>query len=97
MNLLPQEQRLHRAADLLTLIANPIRMRMIILLDHYGALKVSSLQAHLQIEQALTSHYLIKMKNKGLLTSRRQGKEVYYTLADPALMQIIALVSSRRP
>ena len=87
-----QHQELDRAADLLKVIAHPIRMKIILLLDHYGPLSLSSLGGHLQIDPSLTSHNLTKMKDKGLLTSQRQGKEVYYTLADPTPVQVVRLL-----
>ncbi|WP_198175065.1 ArsR/SmtB family transcription factor [Spirosoma arboris] len=88
----PEEHQRIRAASLLKVLANPIRIQIIQLLVEEGRLNVSFIQSHLKISQALTSTYLIKMADHGLLSSSRKGKAIYYDLADPVLVDIIKLL-----
>ncbi|HAW59421.1 MAG TPA: transcriptional regulator, partial [Bacteroidales bacterium] len=39
--------------------------------------------------QAAASHHLNILKNKGILVSKRDGKKIYYSLKNDALMQIV--------
>lgn len=52
-------------------------------------MNVTELQAHLHIEQSLLSNHLIKMKDKGILIRKRQGKQSLYSLMDTTLADFI--------
>ena len=56
------------------MLAHSTRLQIIHLLDQQGALGVNELQAQLNIDQALVSHHLLKMRNVGIVSSKRQGK-----------------------
>lgn len=85
-----------QAAELLKTIAHPIRLRIILLLTQEPSVNVSTLQEHLQIDQSLVSQHLIKMKDRGLLSSVRRGQQMYYFLADPMVGQAIRLLLERK-
>ncbi len=85
-------KRLIEAAELLKVLANPTRMHIIQLLSQHGEMNVSKIVNELNLEQSLTSHHLIKMNLKRLLVSRRQGKETWYSLADPVLTEVVQMV-----
>lgn len=68
-------------ADLLKTIAHPVKLEIIELLEEAGALKVSEIKEKLNIEQSLLSHHLSKMKDKGILNSKRDGKNLYYSIS----------------
>lgn len=78
-----------QAADLLKTIAHPIRLRIVLALAEESSLKVSALQKHLQLEQSLVSHHLTKMKDRDILSSKRQGNEVYYALSNASLRKAL--------
>ncbi|MVM30970.1 metalloregulator ArsR/SmtB family transcription factor [Spirosoma sp. HMF4905] len=88
----PEEHHRIRIANVLKVLANPIRIQIIRLLAEQGELNVSVIQSHLKISQALTSTYLIKMTDHGLVSSTRRGKEIYYSLVDPVLIDIVRLL-----
>ena len=90
-----EETKLNRAAELLKLVANSSRMKIITILAQQGQLNVSAIQAQVQTEQSLVSHSLIKMKDKGILSSQRKSKEVYYSLIDPDIAHVITLLLNR--
>ncbi len=86
------DKRLDQTAELLKVLAHPARLHIVRLLSQHGELSVSKIVNELSLEQSLTSHHLIKMNLKRLLVRRRQGKEIWYSLADPILSQVVAMV-----
>ncbi len=86
------DKRLDQTAELLKVLANPTRMHIVRLLGQHGEMNGSKLMNELKFEPSLTSHHLIKMNHKRMLVSRRQGNEVWYSLADPILSQVVALM-----
>jgi len=67
-------------AEVLKTIGHPIRLQIIELLDETESMSVAELQDALQIEQSLLSHHLTKMKSTGVLSSSRNGRNIYYQL-----------------
>jgi DNA-binding transcriptional ArsR family regulator len=77
------------AARVLRCIGHPIRLRIIELLDTGGEHTVSEIQEAIGLEQATTSQHLNLMRDKGILTSRRDGVNVYYDLFDEKVVRVI--------
>lgn len=63
----------------LRLLADPSRLRMLLLLDK-EELSVAELQEILGMGQSRISTHLAQMKQGGLLEDRREGKSIYYRL-----------------
>lgn len=72
-------------ADLLRVIGHPTRLQIIQMLEGQEA-SVSQLGLKLHIEQSLLSHHLTKMKDIGILRSRREGKSTFYMLREQNIM-----------
>lgn len=87
-------EKLERAAFVLKAVAHPVRIAIIDLLDQCGRLNVSELQNKLDIEQALLSHHLTNMRDRGILSAEREGKCVYYSLTDATITNIIHCINS---
>ncbi|WP_420150369.1 ArsR/SmtB family transcription factor [Spirosoma sp.] len=85
----------YRVAEELKIFAHPIRLRILLALVDEPSLNVAALTERLGVEQSVTSIYLTKMKDRGLLVADRQGSFTYYSLKNPAvitkLMQILNL------
>lgn len=64
------------------LLADPGRVRIVYALIEAGELCVNDLTAHLDASQSATSHQLRQLRLAGLVRSRRQGREVFYRVAD---------------
>ena len=82
-------RRLEDAASKLRAIAHPMRIAIIGLLEDKEQLNVTEIYESLKIEQAAASHHLNILKSKGVLDSRRSGKNTFYFLKHEALTQII--------
>ena len=62
-------------------LSDPTRVRIFWLLSHEEEC-VINLAAMLEMSSPAVSHHLRSLTDSGLLTSRRDGKEVYYRAAD---------------
>lgn len=85
-------ENVSHCADILKSVAHPIRMTIIDLLGLRGTLCVTDIYEALGIEQAVASHHLGILKNKGLLSAERDGKHTRYTLKRPELLQVLECV-----
>jgi ArsR family transcriptional regulator len=74
-------EKLEKMAEVLKTIAHPVRLEIIEILEEYNTLSVTEIQQKLNIEQSLLSHHLTKMKDKGILSSQRDGKNLYYSIS----------------
>lgn len=81
-------EKLARVAEVLKTIAHPVRLVIIENLQNGKELSVTELMEITGVEQSSLSHHLIKMKDKGILSSRRDGKNIYYLLRDEHITQI---------
>ena len=90
-------KKLERAAYILKCVAHPMRISIIDLLEQRASLTVSELQAALLVEQSLLSHHLTNMRDKGIVETRRQGKNVFYFLTDNSISLIIDCIKGCKP
>ncbi len=75
-------------------LANPSRLRIIELLLERGEMNVGQLIEAVGMSQGQISNQLACLKWCGYVTSRGQGKHVYYRVADPRVKDLISLAQS---
>ncbi len=80
MNSIPTEQQFFMAADVFSMLCDSTRLRILWLLCHAEEC-VSDIAAAVDMSSPAVSHHLRTLKQSGLIVSRREGKEVLYTLA----------------
>ena len=85
--------QLEKAANMLKAIAHPMRIAILSFLEEGKKMTVTEIHEKLQIEQSTTSHHLGILKDKGVLTSKREGKNTYYFLKHQRLSNIVECVS----
>ncbi len=84
---------LDKAAGMLKAIAHPMRIAILSHLEDGNMLTVTEIHQLLNIEQSTTSHHLGILKDKGVLSSKREGKNTYYFLKHNSLKNIVDCVS----
>ena len=82
------------AAECLKTLAHPVRLRMVQLLLH-GRYTVGELAEDCDVPSNVASEHLRLMQRCGFFTSQREGRRVYYEVAEPHLESIMSCVSSR--
>lgn len=78
---LDKPETFQAAADLFKLLDDSSRLRIFWLLCHCEEC-VINISAMVGMTSPAVSHHLRQLKTSGLITSRRDGKEVYYKAAD---------------
>ncbi|MBK6622594.1 MAG: winged helix-turn-helix transcriptional regulator [Saprospirales bacterium] len=73
--------KLEKVAHILKAISHPVRLEILEVLEGKPAQSVAEILEQLDVEQSLLSHHLTKMKDKGILESYRDGRNIYYRLA----------------
>ena len=80
-----------RAVGALKVLANEERLLLLCQLSQ-GELCVSDLEQRLGIRQPTLSQQLGVLRTEGVVGTRRQGKNVFYSVADPSLLEILAVL-----
>ncbi len=87
-------ESLAQASECLKTMAHPVRLRMIeVLLDH--RLTVGEIAELCQIRPNVASEHLTKMRDRGLLDMEKEGRQVFYTIAEPGLRSIMQCIRAR--
>jgi ArsR family transcriptional regulator len=85
MNLLKESQRV---ADILKTISPAARLAILLAIGE-GEACVCHLEAVLGKRQAYISQHLMALRQAEILLDRRDGRFVYYRIADPALLDLV--------
>ncbi len=81
------------AAGMIKAIAHPVRLSILGYLSEGEELTVSKIHDVVGIEQSTASHHLGILKDKGILSSRRDGKNTYYTIKNKNLKKLVECIS----
>ncbi len=84
------ERKAGEAAGLLKLLANENRLLILCRLAIAGELSVGSLANAAGLSQSALSQHLAKMREDGLLATRRDAQTIYYRIADQNAAQLLA-------
>ena len=70
----------------LNTIDHPKRLELLNELSIKSKMNVTQIYTKLKLKQAETSHHLKKLRDTGILVSKREGKEIYYSI-NPAMVK----------
>ncbi len=87
-------ESLEKAANMLKAIAHPVRILIVGCLEDGNKHTVTEIYTRLGIEQSTASHHLGILKDKGVLSSKREGKNTWYSLKHENLKTILSCVSN---
>jgi DNA-binding transcriptional ArsR family regulator len=82
-------ERLEMASSMLKAMAHPMRIAILSHLEEGKKLTVTEIHELLGIEQSTTSHHLGILKDKGVLCSKREGKNTFYYMKYDMIGQIL--------
>lgn len=82
------------AAECLKTLAHPVRLRMVQMLLS-GRYTVGELAEDSGVPDNVASEHLRLMQRCGFFTSEREGRKVFYQVAEPHLEQLMACIESR--
>lgn len=87
---MPDEDEILDLADFFKIFSDSTRMKILLAIDE-SALCVSEISEVLGISVSCVSHQLKVLKTSNLIKSERRGKNIYYTLADCHVRDIIRM------
>lgn len=82
-------RKLDYASEMLKMMGHPVRLRIVELLEKAGELPAGAFHDSLDEPQPSVSQHLNKMRMLGLLHSRRDGNQIYYSVAQPQLFRLL--------
>jgi DNA-binding transcriptional ArsR family regulator len=80
-----------RAVGALKVLANEDRLLLLCQLSQ-GEMCVSELEERLGIRQPTLSQQLGVLRAEDVVNTRREGKNIFYSVADPAMLEILAVL-----
>jgi len=86
---LPPDEQLYDLAELFKIFGDSTRVKILYALLE-SELCVCDISGLMQVTQSAVSHQLRVLKNSKLVKARREGKTVYYSLADGHVSHILA-------
>ncbi|WP_235017067.1 ArsR/SmtB family transcription factor [Tistlia consotensis] len=81
--------RADEVSDLLKTLAHPNRLMIVCKLVE-GEKAVGTLETELGIHQPTLSQQLTVLRRAGIVSTRRQAKQVFYSLAETRLAELVA-------
>lgn len=80
------------ASALLRSLSHPVRLQILQVLADHGEACVCHLECALGRRQAYISQQLSRLREAGIVRDRREGLNVFYRLADPAVPPLLKAI-----
>lgn len=87
---LPRDEVLYDLAELFKIFGDSTRVKILYALLEVEELCVCDIAGLMDVTQSAVSHQLRVLKNSKLVKFRREGKTVYYSLADGHVARILS-------
>ncbi|MBU1345961.1 MAG: metalloregulator ArsR/SmtB family transcription factor [Alphaproteobacteria bacterium] len=81
-----------RAASLLRALSNEKRLMVLCQLGD-GELSVGELAPPVGLSQSALSQHLARLREEGLVDTRREGTTIFYRIANPSVLKVIAVLA----
>jgi DNA-binding transcriptional ArsR family regulator len=87
-------EQLERAANMLRAIAHPMRIAILNFLEDGQKRTVTEIHEKLGIEQSTASHHLGILRDRGVLSASREGKNSYYSIRHNKLSTLVDCINT---
>jgi len=84
------EEMATEVAGVLRALANERRLMIVCKLVEWGEANVTTLAAAVGLSQSALSQHLAKMREEGIVATRRESQLIWYRIADPRIEQLFA-------
>lgn len=78
--------------DAFKALADPTRRRVLGLLRKSGELSAGELARHFDMTKPTMSHHFAVLKDAGLVKSRRDGQQIFYSLNTTVVEDVLGLI-----
>jgi len=80
------------AVGLLKALASEPRLLVLCYLAEAGEMSVGDLAGHVGLSQSALSQHLARLREEGLVATRKEAQAVFYRVCDPKAEQLLALL-----
>lgn len=87
-------QKAEEAEGILGILANRRRLIILCNLMVHGELSVGDLISRLDLAQSALSQHLALMRAAGVVTTRRSGTTIYYSISDPRVIALLDAIKT---
>ena len=84
------QDQANQVAEILQTLANGRRLFVLCQLQELGEANVTTLAAAARLSQSALSQHLAKLRAEGLVAFRREGQTLWYRIADPRVVELLA-------
>jgi ArsR family transcriptional regulator len=91
MNISSVAPSVRAGCDALGALSDPLRWQIVSLLTD-GERCVCDLETALELQQSRLSYHLAVLRNAGVITARKQGRWVYYSVCPDALEELASVL-----
>jgi ArsR family transcriptional regulator len=88
INLIKMQSSADDACRLMKVLSNRDRMMLLCQMSQ-GEMCVGELEEYLDIQQPTLSQQLTVLRNEELVETRREGKQIYYSLSNRAVLEVM--------
>ncbi len=84
-----------KAADIATLLkamGNERRLVILCELVAHGEMSVGAMVKSIGLGQSALSQHLAKMREEGIVATRREGQTIWYRIAEPRVEELMAIL-----
>ena len=85
-------QTLEKVSGMLKALAHPVRISIVGCLEDGSKHTVTEIHKKLGIEQSTASHHLVILKDRGVLSCKREGKNIFYYLKYDKLKNLLVSI-----
>ena len=87
------EENAREVAGVLRALANDRRLLILCKLVEWKEVNVSTLAEAVRLSQSALSQHLAKMRDEGLVATRRDGQVIWYRIADRRIERLLATLN----
>lgn len=85
-------EKYNEAAELMKVLAHPVRLCIVSGLLESGECNVTYMQSCLNAPQSTISQHLQKLKSAGIIEGRRNGLEIFYRVCNDKVGELIKVL-----
>jgi len=89
--LITRDEDIERASRSLKAMSHPLRLKILCTLGD-REVSVQEIVEHVGTSQSNISQHLAILRDKGILTSRKDANRVYYRVGDPRTLRLISMM-----
>ena len=84
-------KKLQLEAELMSVLAQPTRLKILYFLKD-GEKCACKINPFMELDSSIISRHLVKMRDAGILASRKDGVSIYYRIKEHRVFQILEIV-----